>query len=1494
MSWGDGMADSMAQAKADKMQERAQERAKYSESCRELATDSQKLTEYLKGKTGGDKELFDKCRSLDLITSKQINDAYSEQSQAELAKFINEQRPDLIDAAKSYSDKVKEINENILLDICRALASAAATSTANPESTAAIATRIFSDFGYIPSPGKAYDQALPLGGKGIPLLGILYAPSAPEWNEFIKVPYGGSNSYWDNMFEGGAGILDGKSTALTNRGPAIDRAMGKKGPSWNFYYPEKVDGPAFGLPRDFVATGTHAAAWPQGWAQTLATIMGQLRYLAVVADYRAADGMDGGSWHEDAISDLRGGDIGKGMNEIFKRNHGNYHGLLGDEGGTRLNAAEVSQMGTEWCDKITSWRPFNAYYNKTNNYKQTAIAGRSAITTTPGSAMISVNGILESGGPYMMTPMIGNMDQQTAATSIVEGADNGGIITDLHFGWTSTPHDGGWGYDKANEGTWSLGANARRLKEMGRKFGRIGGEYGKIGRVLVGIGSTVERFAQKTKKHSDKIVEIHLLIIQKQCELQKELPDLLEDRTGFWEGFWDDLDKHKMDIDDARRALTATAVNPEDVIYGSDRQALLFREQCFLLSFVADLAGFKKHILDKVDYEGSLESQTPMAPLPHEMTKLAAAAAISEQRGSSMTGGRGSVFKRLPYVAREFNSSQTERNATLLVDGDPYAFINALTQNPSAAALHEATPAEISLLQPHIRLYKVEFEDGANGDRKEVETEIKFNSHLTQGPGGEMDAFLHSNIRGVGAGLKSFNFTYDGSNPFAVKKSIKANLKIFANSFSELYRDRGGYSYLDLALKTWNTAEQKKLDECSPKLMDIINENINKSELNFRLKVEVGLSVPPNEMSVISKDLRDALAESYVTLQLTPTVHNFDFDDMGRVTFNLNYLAYIEEFFDTKMFNVFANKDITLKRYEREFKMKTFRKECNQKQVDQQKQDYALVAKQEISRSVSTLLTSMMAKDLIYYIDLPYSVVKTFMLNGPYGSYDAIRSQIKPKLQKEANTILKENIKNAMEGAFDVDDASTDTTTDQQRRAQIAAALVGSDPERTSLGYFYLSEMVDLILVNIEEELSDLSSGDDLDKMVGAEVSCEDVSLRKQELNNAIAAFKKIRILLGPMELQHPEGAEGKNSVHVNLGDVPISVKYFTEWLASKMLKKDEVFYPLTRFMNDLLNDLVSNFLNNEMCFGYSIKQKTRVQQATITSWGESEKLDPITKTLVDLGPNGRHTVKKYLSEYDPTTQQVTFQEQSKALGLSPETSWADLVAMRAHLEELPRPALNPSGPGGSQRTSVPIQNAYNYFVFFAGRTMPFEKMRGIKGQDQRRGIFHYCLGRPTGILNNIKLSKTQTKGLAEVRFEQDGYDGLSQLRVIYDAQINTMANVNTFPGTYVYIDPVGFAPELDPAAPGGYNLTKLGVGGYYMIVRSEHEFGPGKANTILHTKWVNQVDTIADQNTDDTVDTTYGDGNPTNRQCASIELREDPNAENIDINSFSGFAPGS
>ena len=145
---------------------------------------------------------------------------------------------------------------------------------------------------------------------------------------------------------------------------------------------------------------------------------------------------------------------------------------------------------------------------------------------------------------------------------------------------------------------------------------------------------------------------------------------------------------------------------------------------------------------------------------------------------------------------------------------------------------------------------------------------------------------------------------------------------------------------------------------------------------------------------------------------------------------------------------------------------------------------------------------------------------------------------------------------------------------------------------------------------------------------------------------------------------------------------------------------------------------------------------------------------------------------------------------------------------------------------------------------------MPTEKMNGVRCQDEDRGIQHYFLGRDKGLIKNIKLSKTDSKGLAEVRFEQDGYDGLRQLRVVYDVEIDSFANVQTYPGTYIFIPPRGFDPSVaQKVSSDGFDLTDLGIGGYYMIIRSEHEFGEGYANTKIHAKWVAQIDNQA-QNT--------------------------------------------
>ncbi len=126
---------------------------------------------------------------------------------------------------------------------------------------------------------------------------------------------------------------------------------------------------------------------------------------------------------------------------------------------------------------------------------------------------------------------------------------------------------------------------------------------------------------------------------------------------------------------------------------------------------------------------------------------------------------------------------------------------------------------------------------------------------------------------------------------------------------------------------------------------------------------------------------------------------------------------------------------------------------------------------------------------------------------------------------------------------------------------------------------------------------------------------------------------------------------------------------------------------------------------------------------------------------------------------------------------------------------------------------------------------------------------------------------------LANAHHIRQGFDGLEQLRVTYDAQVDMFASVNTFPGTYIYIDPRGFAPE--GSGTDEFRLTDLGIGGYYMIVRSEHEFAEGKANTTLHTKWVNQIDRDEDDAQAQSVTDLGGSaGDPISRRC-SIQVRE-------------------
>ena len=350
-------------------------------------------------------------------------------------------------------------------------------------------------------------------------------------------------------------------------------------------------------------------------------------------------------------------------------------------------------------------------------------------------------------------------------------------------------------------------------------------------------------------------------------------------------------------------------------------------------------------------------------------------------------------------------------NASLLVTGSPYNFMNKLTQNANYKAFFNMSVAAISSLQPMIRLYKI-IQD-KNG--KEIEHEIKFDSHYTtsESPGSsaipqtvkfqhsaeaettifggsDLDDFMNNkNARGHGVGIKEFSFSYEGQDFFALKKSIKAKLVIMANDFSELLRERttGGpetYKYIDLALKTSNTPTAEFKDKLNVKSEAVFN---NMARLNFRLKAVVGWARPQANEDIISTELRDAIYDSYITLQLSPMVHAFDFDDLGRVTFTLEYLAYVEDVFDGGSFNIFTEEKSVQNITRRNLEASAFNKYCNKESNAALKENATEEITQDKKRLYSDLETKAIKEKIIYVAPLNYDDIAVFNDRGAYYDY---------------------------------------------------------------------------------------------------------------------------------------------------------------------------------------------------------------------------------------------------------------------------------------------------------------------------------------------------------------------------------------------------------------------------------------------------------------------------------------------------------------------------
>ena len=814
-----------------------------------------------------------------------------------------------------------------------------------------------------------------------------------------------------------------------------------------------------------------------------------------------------------------------------------------------------------------------------------------------------------------------------------------------------------------------------------------------------------------------------------------------------------------------------------------------FKEQCFILQNIYEIIDIKRKFMDEI------------TKLPYEE-------------------GKSSGFNR-----------------PLQVESQPFGFINRLTQQESTAQLFNLPNSILSQLQPMVRLYKVD--ENNNQIPIEFPAKFKFGKGLKKTPNDITKYLKGNNRRGFGVGLKDFSFTFKGSDPFAVKKSIEASLTIYAASFEELLEERTfknfKYCYADLALKTGTALMEQNV--VSDKNSKAVIDNLDK--LKFRLKAVVGYELPnnlhiPRSPGLDRKQIQDAVNNSFTTLALTPTIHEFKFREGGEIEFKINYLSYIEDFFDQSYFNIFSDVRVTSENYERKLLIKRYEELCLKDKIENEKKLQAKRFKQLKADSLRTLIETMIQRGRVYHFKVPYEKLANFA-----------EDPLSDESLDIFNTLgITDNIsETSLDPKKDAKGATS--TTDSSSKVP-DAITINSEVDTNSveqINYFYLNDLIAIIMETIETSLSSNGYIKSLEKIKG-KIGANLYQDEKRKLTRMLENYRNLRVVLGPIEIRNPR----KPGVYknVSLGDIPISLTYFAEWMTSKIVARDRIEYSLSAFVNDFIKNYVRNFLNSETCFNGKVKQRLIVYNSNISSYSQSE--------------------------YDEISTQIFEAKQSAPAG-SPESKLTRYNMPSSGLTGV----LNTMGSRDLPNPTKDFLNQTNYMIFYAGRSQPQKLMAGDRQTDLSNGIFHYILGKNNGIVKKIDLTRTNVAGLKELRFEQEGFDGLEQLREVYDASIDTFLNSTAYPGTYIFINPQGFAPgtskytnnEKSSKSKKQFNkfeLSKYGIGGYFMIIESSHRFAEGLAETKITAKFVAEL-----ENKDDNEDGTKIESRGNKKQKCAV-----------------------
>lgn len=796
-----------------------------------------------------------------------------------------------------------------------------------------------------------------------------------------------------------------------------------------------------------------------------------------------------------------------------------------------------------------------------------------------------------------------------------------------------------------------------------------------------------------------------------------------------------------------------------------------------------------------------------------------------------------------PRNTIQYNYFSTVRNVNKSTSTDIFTITSLLSKNPDMEEFfYKLSPAVLSLIQPSIKIYKTFYtvkssETGPSLSRRGYDWKIPFDD-MTVGEenSSESSEFIDNTLNNIlsgegrlnGVGLKSFNYSYKGTNPAEVNTNIAATLELFIQSPDSLLK-KININNTDPRFVTGKNNIQNLPSDLSFAYSDLVNlssrfkrtDTSQNGDLEpnlhyYRIKVVAGYSAPPDyyfeNIGIVGDDLKkikNAIRASKVILWLTPYSHSFDFNENGNITLKIDYNASVDRIMTSNDADVLkiseeyekfikakkeyqsaaSNKEREIKKIRCQFGNKSITKKQQEEQIksveDKYKIDDIIAAYKQAStvmyasimRSLLNLDGTSSPRPKIFSVQLHPSAigVTDAKEDAPWWAIGGSLFNVGGEALEQADVLRIQNIKKSrtINNLYPVN-ADFIKEIKKQLKEGVAEKKDSNEVTRHNAD---LEAKRDEAKVDSENfvKVNFVFLGDILD----AALSC----LRYINPKNDIP-----RIILGNILLEIPTdyvGLEGSTKALtkkevVSLADIPISFQSLYSFLIDKIVRQGKTSYPVLNFIRDIITQLVVTSVSPKY-FGQSaqINSSIRVSTLHIAAPLKSDNTDHIINFNSSNFNKGSAMPSIDIAEL-LSNKNVIMQ----ALQTDPEELLANDIA--------------------------------SYLFIYCSSQFNGVREGDIKA-DSKDGIFHFSVGRDSGIIKKIQFSQTDTPFYREAVAAQEGLDNVSMIKQRYNAKIEMFGNHIYRPGDIVYIEPyVSFIKNEKVIAS---NLQEaVGIGGYYLV----------------------------------------------------------------------------